>query len=346
MMFSRLMSIASRNLAIDLGTANTLVYVQGRGLVLNEPSVVTLQIENGARTVRAVGNDAKLMLGKTPENIKTIRPLRSGVIADLEVAEQMIKHFIEKARGKSKFAPRPEVVICVPSGSTSVERRAIRDAVTNAGASRVSLLDEPMAAALGAGLPIADPVGSMVVDIGGGTTEVGVISLQGLAYSESARVGGDKMDEAISSYVRRTYNMLIGEATAERVKKEIGTALRPSDGRGRVATVKGRDLARGVPTELELDQAEIAEALSEPVGRILHIVRVALEHTKPEIAADVIDNGITMTGGGSLLSGIDVVISEATGLPVTVADEPLICVAMGAGRTLEEQAYKGALQAA
>lgn len=346
MLFSRLRSLASRDLAIDLGTANTLVYVQGRGLVLNEPSVVTLQVENGVRSVRAVGSDAKLMMGKTPQNIKTVRPLRSGVIADLEVAEQMIKHFIAKARGGGKFSPKPQVVICVPSGSTSVERRAIRDAVSNAGASSVFLLDEPMAAALGAGLPVADPVGSMVVDIGGGTTEVGVISLQGLAYSESARVGGDKMDEAISSYVRRTYNMLIGEATAERIKKEIGTATRPADGKGKVATVKGRDLARGMPIELTLSQAEIAEALAEPVNRIVHIVRVALEHTKPEIAADVIDRGITMTGGGSLLSGIDLVIAEATGLPVTIADSPLTCVAMGAGQTLEEQVYRGALQAA
>jgi rod shape-determining protein MreB len=345
-MFSRVLSLGSRDLAIDLGTANTLVYVQGRGLVLDEPSVVTLQFEHGARSVKAVGSDAKLMMGRTPENIKTVRPLRNGVIADLEVAEQMIKHFIEKARGGARFSRKPEVVICVPSGSTAVERRAIRDAVSNAGAGQVSLLDEPMAAALGAGLPIADPIGSMVVDIGGGTTEVGVISLQGLAYSESARVGGDKMDEAISSYVRRRYNLLIGEATAERVKMEIGTAVRPSDGRGAVATIKGRDLARGVPTELELTQAEIAEALTEPVGRIVHIVRVALEHTKPEIAADVIDHGITMTGGGSLLSGIDLIIAEATGLPVRIADNPLTCVAMGAGQTLEDQVYRGALQAA
>ncbi len=346
MLFSSFRSLGSRDIAIDLGTANTLVYLQGRGLVLNEPSVVTMHVHNGARTVRAVGNEAKLMLGKTPENIKTIRPLRSGVIADLEVAEQMIKHFMEKARGKGRFSAKPEVVICVPSGSTSVERRAIRDAVSNAGASKVSLIDEPMAAALGAGLPVADPVGSMVVDIGGGTTEVGVISLQGLAYSQSTRVGGDKMDDAISSYVRRTYNMLIGEATAERVKQEIGTATRPADGRGLIAVVKGRDLARGVPRELELSQAEIADALAEPVGRILHVVRVALEQTKPEIAADVIDNGITMTGGGSLLRNIDAIIAEATGLPVRIADDPLTCVARGAGQTLEDQVYRGALQAA
>ena len=345
-MFRSILSIGSRNIAIDLGTANTLVYLQGKGLVLNEPSVVSMQTENGVRTVRAVGSDAKLMLGKTPENIKTVRPLRNGVIADLEVAEQMIKHLIEKARGRSRFSSKPDVVICVPSGSTSVERRAIRDAVSNAGASRVSLLDEPMAAAIGAGLPVSDPVGNMIVDIGGGTTEVGVISLQGMAYSESARVGGDKMDDAISSYVRRTYNVLIGEATAERVKKEIGTAIRPSDGKGLVASIKGRDLARGVPTELQLCQAEIVDALSEPIGRIVHIVRSALEQTKPEIAADVIDNGITMTGGGSLLRGIDAVLSEATGLPVRIADDPLTCVALGAGQTLEDAVYRGALLAA
>ncbi|MEO5774712.1 MAG: rod shape-determining protein [Sphingomicrobium sp.] len=345
-MFSSILAIGSRNIAIDLGTANTLVYLQGKGLVLNEPSVVSMQVENGVRTVLAVGSDAKLMMGKTPQNIKTIRPLRNGVIADLEVAEQMIKHLIEKARGRSRFSAKPEVVICVPSGSTSVERRAIRDAVSNAGASRVSLLDEPMAAAIGAGLPVSDPVGNMVVDIGGGTTEVGVISLQGMAYSESARVGGDKMDDAISSYVRRTYNVLIGEATAERVKKEIGTAIRPSDGQGLVASIKGRDLAKGVPIELQLCQAEIVDALAEPIGRIVHIVRSALEQTKPEIAADVIDNGITMTGGGSLLRGIDAVIAEATGLPVRIAKDPLTCVALGAGQTLEDAVYQGALLAA
>ena len=244
------------------------------------------------------------MMGKTPDNIKTIRPLRSGVIADLEVAEQMIKHFVEKAQGgRSKFLRGPEIVLCVPSGSTSVERRAIRDAATHAGASQVWLIDEPMAAAIGAGLPVIEPIGSMIVDIGGGTTEVGVISMQRPGLRQSVRVGGDQMDEAISAYVRRHYNLLIGEATAERVKKEIGTAMPPPEGEGLVAHVRGRDVARGVPTEIQLNQAEIAEALAEPVARIVHTVRVALERPQPEIAADIIDEGIIMTGGGSLLRG-------------------------------------------
>jgi len=336
-------NFASRDIAIDLGTANTVVYVKGRGIVLQEPSVVAMEILNGVRKVRAVGDDAKLMMGKTPENIKTIRPLRSGVIADLEVAEQMIKHFLSKAHGGgSRFSGSPEVVICVPSGSTSVERRAIRDAVSNAGAGKVSLIDEPMAAAIGAGLPVREPVGSMVVDIGGGTTEVGVISLQGLAYCESARVGGDKMDEAISSYVRRNYNLLIGEGTAERVKMEIGAARRGA-GDDPIAHVRGRDVARGVPSEITLTQAQVAEAVAEPVSRIVHVVRSALEHTQPEIAADVLDEGITMTGGGSLLRDIAGVIADETGLPVRVSDDPLSCVALGAGMTLEDASYRGAL---
>src|SRR5436309_12254247 len=252
-----LFNFSSRDVAIDLGTANTVVYVRGQGIVTSEPSVVALEVINGVRKVRAVGNDAKLMLGKTPDNIRTIRPLRNGVIADIEVAEEMIKHFIRKAHGgPSRFSRGPEVVICIPSGATSVERRAIRDAVSNAGADRVSLIEEPMAAAIGAGLPVADPIGSMVVDIGGGTTEVGVISLQGLAFSRSARVGGDRMDEAISAYVRRNYNLLIGEGTAERVKLEIGTAVRQEDGIGLIAHVRGRDVGRGMPSEIVLNQAQ------------------------------------------------------------------------------------------
>ncbi|MEO6255746.1 MAG: rod shape-determining protein [Sphingomicrobium sp.] len=344
MALSRFLNFASRAIAIDLGTANTVVYLAGRGIVINEPSVVAMETNAGVRRVRAVGADAKLMMGKTPDNIKTIRPLRSGVIADLEVAEQMIKHFVEKAQGgRSKFLRGPEIVLCVPSGSTSVERRAIRDAATHAGASQVWLIDEPMAAAIGAGLPVIEPIGSMIVDIGGGTTEVGVISLKGLAYAQSARIGGDRMDEAISSYVRRHYNLLIGEATAERVKKEIGTAMPPPEGKGLVAHVRGRDVARGVPTEIQLNQAEIAEALAEPVARIVHIVRVALERSQPEIAADIIDEGITMTGGGSLLRGIETVLADETGLPVKVAEDPMNCVALGAGRALEDPEYRGAL---
>jgi rod shape-determining protein MreB len=342
-----LFNFSSRDVAIDLGTANTVVYVRGQGIVTSEPSVVAMEVTNGVRKVRAVGDDAKLMMGKTPDNIKTIRPLRAGVIADLEVAEEMIKHFIRKAHGgPSRFARGPEVVISIPSGATSVERRAIRDAVSNAGADRVSLIDEPMAATIGAGLPVAEPIGSMVVDIGGGTTEVGVISLQGLAFCRSARVGGDRMDDAITSYVRRNYNLLIGEGTAERVKLEIGSAVRPGDGTGATARVRGRDVSRGMPAEIVLSQAEVAEALSEPVNQIVEVVRAALENTEPELAADVIDEGITLTGGGSLLRGFDTVLQDSTGLPVRIADDPMSCVALGAGQTLEDKVLRGALMAA
>jgi rod shape-determining protein MreB len=345
MFLKNLFKLGSRGIAIDLGTANTVVYARGRGIVINEPSVVAMETINGQRRVRAIGADAKLMMGKTPGNLKTIRPLRSGVIADFDVAAEMIKHFVDKAFGpRSKLPLRTEIVICVPSGSTSVERRAIRDAASNAGASEVWLIDEPMAAAIGAGLPVMDPVGSMVTDIGGGTTEVGVISINGMAYSRSVRVGGDKMDEAISTYVRRTHNLLIGEATSERVKKEVGTARVPADGIGLNVLIRGRDMARGVPHEVELSQAEIASALSEPVAAIVHAVRMALENTQPEIAADIIDEGITMTGGGSLLPEIDSVLAEQTGLPVRVAKDALTCVAMGAGRALEDTAYRGALR--
>ncbi len=347
MALPRFFNFASRAIAIDLGTANTVVYLQGKGIVISEPSVVAMEMHNGVRRVRAVGADAKLMMGKTPDYIKTVRPLRNGVIADLEVAEQMIKHFVQKAHGgQSRFSRGPEIVLCVPSGATSVERRAIRDAASHAGASQVSLIDEPMAAAIGAGLPVTEPIGSMVVDIGGGTTEVGVISLHGLAYSQSARIGGDKMDEAITSYVRRHYNLLIGEATAERVKHEIGIAKAPPEGNGLVAHVRGRDVARGVPIEVSLNQAEIAEALAEPVARIVHIVRVALERSQPEIAADIIDEGITMTGGGSLLRDIETVLADETGLPVRVAENPMSCVALGAGRALDDPVYRGALHSA
>jgi rod shape-determining protein MreB len=342
--FPKLFNFSSRGIAIDLGTANTVVYVHGSGIVTSEPSVVAMEYVNGVRQVRAVGDDAKLMMGKTPDNIKTIRPLRNGVIADLEVAEDMIKHFIRKAHGgPGRFTRGPEVVICIPSGATSVERRAIRDAVTNAGADHVSLIEEPMAAAIGAGLPVTEPIGSMVVDIGGGTTEVGVISLQGLAFCRSTRVGGDRMDEAIAAYVRRNFNLLIGEGTSERVKLEIGGARVPEDGVGLTAGVRGRDVSKGVPSEISLTQAQVAEALSEPVNRIVEVVRSALENTQPEIAADVIDQGITMTGGGSLLRDIAGVLADETGLPVQVAENPMSCVALGAGRTLEEPILRGAL---
>jgi rod shape-determining protein MreB len=342
-----LFNFSSRDIAIDLGTANTVVYVCGSGIVINEPSVVAMEIVNGVRKVHAIGDDAKLMLGKTPDNIRTVRPLRAGVIADLEVAEEMIKHLIRKAHGgRTRFSRGPEVVICVPSGATNVERRAIRDAVTNAGADRVSLIEEPMAAAIGAGLPVAEPIGSMVVDIGGGTTEVGVISLQGLAFCRSARVGGDRMDDAIAAYVRRNYNLLIGEGTAERVKMEIGAAVRPIDGEGLSTYVRGRDVTRGVPGEIQLTQAQVAEAVAEPVSQIVEVVRSALENTQPEIAADVIDQGITMTGGGSLLRDFATVLQDSTGLPVRIADDPMSCVALGAGQTLEDQVLRGALMAA
>jgi rod shape-determining protein MreB len=344
--FSRFFKMVSQDMAIDLGTANTIVYVRGRGIVLNEPSVVAVETLNGIKTVKAVGEDAKLMMGKTPDNIEAIRPLRDGVIADIDIAEKMIKHFIQKVHGMSKFPSWPEIVICVPSGSTSVERRAIRDAASNAGASQVHLILEPMAAAIGADMPVTEPVGSMVVDIGGGTTEVAVLSLRGLAYTTSVRVGGDKMDEAIVSYVRRNHNLLIGEATAERIKKEVGVAKPPLDGIGKTIHIKGRDLVNGVPKEITINQGQIAEALAEPVGTIVEGVRLALENTAPELAADIVDQGIVLTGGGALLNGLDEVLRDETGLPVTVADDPLTCVALGTGRALEDPAYRGVLMSA
>lgn len=345
--FSRLFSFGSQNMAIDLGTANTVVYVQDRGIVLNEPSVVAIETINGMKRVKAVGNDAKMMMGKTPDNIEAIRPLRDGVIADIEIAEQMIKDFIRKVTGKrtSPFNP-PEIVICVPSGSTSVERRAIRDAASNAGASDVFLILEPMAAAIGADMPVTEPVGSMVVDIGGGTTEVAVLSLRGLAYTTSVRVGGDKMDEAIVSYVRRHHNLLIGDATAERIKKDYGVAMVPEDGVGETITLKGRDLVNGVPKEITITQANIAEALSEPIGAIVEGVRIALENTAPELAADIVDQGIVLTGGGALIRQLDDFLREETGLPVTVAEDPLSCVALGTGRAMEDPIYRGVLMTA
>ncbi len=334
-MFSNLLGIMSSDMAIDLGTANTLVYVKGRGIVLNEPSVVAIVDHRGKKQVLAVGDEAKMMLGRTPGNIEAIRPLRDGVIADFEIAEEMIKHFIRKVHNRRSFAS-PQVIICVPSGSTAVERRAIQESAESAGARRVFLIEEPMAAAIGAGLPVTEPTGSMVVDVGGGTTEVAVLSLGGIVYSRSVRVGGDKMDEGIISYIRRNHNLLIGESSAERIKKEIGTARPPEDGNGRTMAVKGRDLMNGVPKELVINQRQIAESLAEPVGAIIEAVKVALEHTAPELAADIVDKGIVLTGGGALLGDLDQVLREATGLPVSIADEPLSCVALGPGRALEE----------
>ena len=336
-MLSRLLGMLSADMAIDLGTANTLVYVKGRGIVLNEPSVVAIAEAKGRKQVLAVGDEAKLMLGRTPGNIQAIRPLRDGVIADFEVAEEMIKHFIRKVHNRRSFAS-PQVIICVPSGSTAVERRAIQESAEAAGARRVFLIEEPMAAAIGAGLPVTEPSGSMVVDIGGGTTEVAVLSLGGIVYARSVRVGGDKMDEAIIAYIRRNHNLLVGEGSAERIKKDIGTASPPEDGEGDTMEIKGRDLMNGVPKELIISERQIAEALAEPVGAIIEAVKVALEHTAPELAADIVDKGIVLTGGGALLCNLDFVLRASTGLPISIADDPLSCVALGTGRCLEELA--------
>ncbi|HEV7265317.1 MAG TPA: rod shape-determining protein [Falsiroseomonas sp.] len=335
-MFSRLFGFFSADLAIDLGTANTLVYVKGRGIVLNEPSVVAISDVRGKKQVLAVGEEAKLMLGRTPGSIAAIRPLRDGVIADFEAAEEMIKHFIRKVNNRRSFAS-PMVVVCVPSGSTAVERRAIQESAESAGARKVLLIEEPMAAAIGAGLPVTEPSGSMIVDIGGGTTEVAVISLGGIVYARSVRVGGDKMDEAIISYIRRNHNLLIGESTAERIKMEIGAAAAPDEGGdGPMTEVRGRDLMNGVPREVVVSQRQIAESLYDPVSAIVEAVKVALENTPPELAADIVDKGIVLTGGGALLSRLDAVLRAATGLPVMVAEDALSCVALGTGRALEE----------
>ncbi len=334
-MFSKLTGFLSADMAIDLGTANTLVYVKGQGIVLNEPSVVAIANWKGKKRVLAVGEEAKLMLGRTPGNIEAIRPLRDGVIADFEIAEEMIKHFIRKVHNRRSFAS-PQVIVCVPSGSTAVERRAIQESAESAGARRVFLIEEPMAAAIGAELPVTEPTGSMVVDVGGGTTEVAVLSLGGIVYSRSVRVGGDKMDESIIAYVRRNHNLLLGETSAERIKQSIGTACPPEDGNGKSLDIKGRDLMNGVPKEIVVTQRQIAESLAEPVGAIIDAVKVALENTAPELAADIVDKGIVLTGGGALLGNLDYVLRHATGLPVSIADEPLSCVAMGTGRCLEE----------
>ncbi len=333
-MFGRFFGMMSSDMAIDLGTANTLVYVKSRGIVLNEPSVVAMVQERGVMIPYAFGNEAKLMLGRTPAKIEAMRPLKDGVIADFKTAEEMIKHFIFRVHNRRSFTG-PLIIICVPSGSTPVERRAIQDAAERAGAREVFLIEEPMAAAIGAGLPVTEPTGSMIVDIGGGTTEVAVLSLGGIVYARSVRVGGDKMDEAIISYIRRHHNLLIGETTAERIKKEIGAACPPQDGIGKTIEIKGRDLMNGVPKELTLNEYQIAESLIEPVSQIVEAVKVALECTPPELSADIVDKGIVMSGGGSMLHNLDYVLSQATGLPVFVAEEPLNCVALGTGKVLE-----------
>jgi len=335
-MFGRLLGMMSADMAIDLGTANTLVYVKGRGVVLNEPSVVAIADVRGKKQVLAVGEEAKLMLGRTPANISTIRPLRDGVIADFEVAEEMIKYFIRKAQRRRRFAS-PLIIVCVPSSSTAVERRAIQESAESAGARKVLLIEEPMAAAIGAGLPVTEPSGSLIVDVGGGTTEVAVISLGGIVYSRSIRMGGDKMDEAIISYIRRSHNLMIGESTAERIKIDIGAATPADDADDRpLQEIKGRDLMNGVPREILVSRRQIAESLAEPVAAIVEAVKVALENTPPELAADIMDKGVVLTGGGALLYRLDQVLREATGLSVVVAEQPLSCVALGTGRALED----------
>ena len=334
-MLSSLFGFLSADMAIDLGTANTLVYVKGRNIVLNEPSVVAIAKVKDKKHVLAVGEEAKQMLGRTPGNIEAIRPLRDGVIADFEIAEDMIKYFIRKVHNRRSFAS-PLVVICVPSGSTAVERRAIQESAEAAGARKVFLIEEPMAAAIGAGLPVTEPTGSMVVDIGGGTTEVAVLSLGGIVYSQSVRVGGDKMDQAIIAYIRRTHNLLVGERSAERIKESIGSACPPEEGEGRTMEIKGRELLHGVPKELIISERQIAESLSEPISQIIEAVKSALEHTAPELAADIVDKGIVLTGGGALLTNMDYVLRYATGLPVSIAEDALSCVVMGTGRALEE----------
>ncbi|MCL2673478.1 MAG: rod shape-determining protein, partial [Alphaproteobacteria bacterium] len=305
-MLSKITSLFSADMAMDLGTANTVVFVKGKGIVLNEPSVVAISEVRGKKQVLAVGDEAKQMLGRTPGAIKAIRPLRNGVIADFEIAEEMIKFFVRKAAPRNPFlTPKPMILICVPSGATRVERRAIQESAEGAGARIVRLIEEPMAAAIGAGLPVTEPTGSMVVDIGGGTTEVAVLSLGGIVYSRAAPVGGDKMDEAIITYIRRNHNLLVGESSAEKIKKLIGTACPPDEGIGRVMEIKGRDLLSNVPKEITISQRQIAEALSEPIGQVIETVKIALENTDPELAADIVDKGIMLTGGGSLLGNLD-----------------------------------------
>lgn len=331
----------SNDLSIDLGTANTLIYMPGQGIVLNEPSVVAIKEDRvrGSKMIAAVGADAKLMLGRTPGNITAIRPLKDGVIADFAVTERMLREFIKKVHENKFFRPSPRILICVPCGSTQVERRAIRESAAMAGAREVYLIEEPMSAAIGAGLPVDEAHGSMVLDIGGGTSEVAIISLNGIVYSASVRIGGDRFDEAIINYVRRNYGTLIGEATAEKIKQEIGTAYPGSE--IMEIEVKGRNLAEGVPRGFTLNSNEILEALQEPLSGIVGAVKVALEQTPPELGADVATRGIVLTGGGALLKDIDRLISEETGLPVYIADDPLTCVARGGGMVLEILDEKG-----
>ena len=334
MILDRMFSMFSNDLAIDLGTANTLIFVKGRGIVACEPSVVAVQRDSrGGKRVLAVGKDAKDMLGKTPGNIVAIRPMRDGVIADFEVTAAMLRYFIGRAQNRRTFV-KPRIIVCVPFGITEVEKRAVKESAESAGAREVYLIEEPMAAAIGAGLPITEPTGNMIVDIGGGTTEVAVISLAGIVYSKSVRVGGDKMDEAIVQHLKRKYNLLIGERTAERVKCTIGTAYPTEE----VMTmeVKGRDLVAGLPKTLEINSDEIRDEMQEPINSIVEAVRIALERTPPELSADIVDKGIVLAGGGALLKNLDVLLREETGLPVMIADDALSAVVLGSGKALDE----------
>lgn len=334
MILDRFFGLFSNDLAIDLGTANCLIYVKGRGIVTSEPSVVAVQKDGrGGRTVLAVGREAKEMLGRTPGNIVAIRPMKDGVIADFEITEAMLRYFITRAHNRRTLVA-PRIVICIPYGITEVEKRAVREAAESAGAREVFLIEEPMAAAIGAGLPITDPAGNMIVDIGGGTTEVAVISLGGIVYSRSLRVGGDKMDEAIIQHLKRKYNLLIGERSAEMIKCTIGNAYGAGD--VEVMDVKGRDLIAGLPKTVEVNSDEIRDALHEPISQIVETVRTALERTPPELSADIMDKGIMLAGGGALLKNLDLLLREETGLPVVICDEPLHAVVLGSGKTLDE----------
>ncbi|MDO5692701.1 MAG: rod shape-determining protein [Pseudomonadota bacterium] len=342
-MFGAFRRYFSTDLAIDLGTANTLIYVRDKGIVLDEPSVVAIRHEGGPqgkKTIQAVGTEAKAMLGKVPGNIEAIRPMKDGVIADFTVTEQMLKQFIKMVHARGLFRS-PRIIICVPCGSTQVERRAIRESALGAGASEVYLIEEPMAAAIGAGLPVSEASGSMVVDIGGGTTEVGVISLGGMVYKGSARVGGDKFDDAIINYIRRNYGMLIGDPTAELIKKQIGSAFPGSE--VREMEVKGRNLSEGVPRSFTISSNEILEALTEPLNNIVSEVKKALEETPPELGADIAERGMMLTGGGALLRDLERLLAEETGLPVLVAEEPLTCVVRGCGLALERMERLGGI---
>jgi len=334
-LFDAIWGMFSNDLAIDLGTANTLVYLKGKGVVVSEPSVVAVQKDAlGHKKPLAVGKEAKNMLGRTPGSIIAVRPMKDGVIADFDITEEMLRYFIHKVHNR-KTLVRPRIVICVPSGITQVEKRAVKESAEYAGAREVYLIEEPMAAAIGAGLPITEASGNMIVDIGGGTTEVAVISLAGIVYAKSVRVGGDKLDEAIVQYMKRKYNLLIGERTAEQVKIEIGNAC---DDGGEIMRmeIKGRDLVSGIPKTLEIDSAEVREAISEPVNAIVEAVRVALERTPPELAADIVDKGIVLAGGGANLKNLDILLRQETGLPVVIAEDPLSCVVLGSGKVLDE----------